>query len=87
MTIETHTIYFGKQDPTGTTSQPKDWEPGWDFRIRIVEEEGEIKIEDSCGRVVPMMWQDIHKLQTALNTVTGEIHKSVLGDSYDYNEV
>lgn len=75
-TIKNHTFYFGKSDYEGTD----DWEAGWDFRLVIDEDNGEIKIQDNCGRYVPMIWQDIHKLKKALASVERELVDSVLGE-------
>ena len=74
--IKKHTFYFGKSDYEGKEG----WEAGWDFRILINEDNGEIHIEDTCGRSLPMVWQDIHKLKKAIASVERELISSCLGE-------
>ncbi len=82
MTIKNHTFYFGKSDykKSNYDEPPLNWEDGWDFRLVIEEDNGEIRIEDTCGRYVPMTWQSIHKMKKAIAAVERELVDSVLGD-------
>jgi len=77
MTIKNHTFYFGKSE---VERNENGWEPGWDFRLVIEEDAGEVLIEDSCGRYVPVVFQDIHKLKKAIAAVERELIDSVLGE-------
>ena len=79
-TIKNHTFYFGKAETYLDNDYPKDWEAGWEFRLVIDEDVGEIRIEDMCGRYVPMQWQSIHKLKKAIAAVERELIDSVLGE-------
>lgn len=45
---------------------PEGWEPDFYYRIRVVDSDEEIKVEDSCGRMVPFTFQDIKLLRKAL---------------------
>ena len=87
MKIDPHTFYFGKSDPSYGQAAPVGWEPGWDFRIVIKEDVGEINIEDTCGRYIPMQWTTIFKLNHALNQVGTSLSKAVLGDMADPDNV
>lgn len=52
---------------------PEGWEPGWYFRIRVEYGDEEIKVEDSCGRMVPFQFKDIKALRRTLKLIKKEI--------------
>jgi len=45
------------------------WNPDYYFRIRVVYGEEKIKIEDSCGRMVPLCFDQMKGLRRALKTI------------------
>lgn len=46
------------------------------FRLRIEEDQGEVKIEDSCGRMVPIFFPNLKKLKKTLTKVIKAVEKS-----------
>lgn len=82
-----HTFYFGKVPPEHleihNESSPKGWEPGWYYRLRIVDDDQEIKIEDSCGRMVPIPWNQLFTLEKAFIAVVDELAARTFGKDTD----
>ncbi len=54
-------------------SMPKDWLENTYFRIRVDYADEEIKLEDSCGRMVPFSFENIKELRKVLKTVRKDI--------------
>lgn len=52
---------------------PKDWLENTYFRVRVEYDDEEIKIEDSCGRMVPFSFTDIKELRKVLKTIKKEV--------------
>jgi len=82
-----HTFYFGKVPPEyqdmHNEDLPEDWEPNWYYRLRIVDEDQEIKIEDSCGRMVPIAWNQLFTLEKAFIAVVDELAARTFGKESD----
>lgn len=82
--IEDRVYYFGlvpdeyKEDHNSQI--PKDWEPNYYFRIRVVAREEEIKVEDSCGRMVPFLIQNISELMFTLRQTQKHLIEDILGE-------
>lgn len=76
-------FYFGKVEDEFVENfgmdYPDGWEEGYFFRIRIDEDNLEIKVEDSCGRMVPLSFNDIHSFISTLKNVEKEIVEVVTG--------
>ena len=49
--------------------EDSNWDPDFYFRIRVVYGEEEIKIEDSCGRMVPFCFEHMKALRRTLKTI------------------
>jgi len=45
---------------------PEGWEENYQFRIKLHTSEQEIKIEDTCNRMIPMCYEDIKAFRKAL---------------------
>lgn len=70
-------FYFGvvpdEYEEDHNAHTPEGWEPGWYFRIRVDYMDEEIKVEDSCGRMVPFQFKDIKALRRALKAIKRDI--------------
>lgn len=82
MKIKGNYIYFNKVPKEWREdSDTREWNSKYYFRIRIEYEEEEVKIEDGCGRMVPLMITDINEFIDALKVAQQEIYnKVILGD-------
>ncbi len=80
-----HTFYFGKVPPEyqdmHNESVPEGWEKDWYYRLRIADEE--IEIEDSCGRMVPIPWNQLFTLEKAFIAVVDELAARTFGKETD----
>jgi hypothetical protein len=74
--IKESVFYFGVV-PEDYVEQHKeevsgDWDGTYYYRIRVVHEDEEIKIEDSYGQMVPMQFSDVKLLRSVLKIVKGD---------------
>jgi hypothetical protein len=70
-------VYFGKINTGLLTNSkptvPEGWEKPRYYRIRIEHGEEEIKLEDTCKRMVPFLFSDIDGLIKALTKAKRKI--------------
>ena len=81
MEIKNKLFYFGKipNDIIKELAFPEGWTEPYYFRIRVDGKDEEIKVEDTCGRMVPFNWYDIWQFQQTLTQVQNELLTSLIG--------
>lgn len=77
--VQNHMFYFGKDTYGDEDSPPTGWVKGWYFRV-LIDTEGEmIKLEDTCGRHIPISFENIWELIKTLHSVQDELVASLIG--------
>lgn len=80
MILKNKWFYFGKIPAKWDEEETlPGWEPGWYFRIFLNEDIEEFHIEDTCGRMVPLSFDNLFKLQQVLVKVQNELLTTLIG--------
>jgi len=81
MKVNNKWFYFGKipLEHMEEHDGQEGWEEGYYFRIAIDTENEEFKVEDTCGRVVPLCFENLFEFQQVLAKVQGELLSTLIG--------
>lgn len=86
--IENKTYYFSKADNKYGEVTEESLTPNWTepyyLRIRVDTRDMEIKFEDTCGRMVPVCFDQLHEMRDTLTKIITTLQQELIGEPKGY---